>query len=247
MIRKVSLKNFLAIPDFISMLNLVFGFLSIIMAFNAFTLKGAAVTDNLFYAAGFIILALFMDSIDGWVARRLGRSDDTDFGKNMDSLCDIVSFGVAPAVLLYVLSQYQGFNIQYLNIIASLFIVVCGLLRLARFNVISENSQFKNKFIGLPIPAGALFLAVFYMSGLFNYEAAMVIMVLVSLLMISDIVYTKISDIKLVLGVFALIVLAFVWFEFNIYSFNIPAIILSIILLVYVFAAPVLNFIKAIN
>ena len=89
---------FLAIPDVISILNLVFGFLAILMVID----------NHLTYASLCILVAVVFDSVDGWVSRKLDRDDKFGFGKNIDSLADIVSFGVAPSILLY----YMGLGIS---------------------------------------------------------------------------------------------------------------------------------------
>ena len=97
-LKSVGMGYFLAVPDIISILNLVFGFLAILMVMD----------NHLTYAASCILVAVVFDSIDGWVSRKLNRDDPFGFGKNIDSLADIVSFGVAPSVLLY----YLGLQIS---------------------------------------------------------------------------------------------------------------------------------------
>ena len=109
------------------------------------------------YAVGFIIAAAFMDGIDGRIARALGSA--TGFGAQLDSLADLVSFGVAPGILLY---KYNLHNLP-LNIGwgAVLFYSVCGLLRLARFHIQESDPNLKSIkkecFIGIPITASACF------------------------------------------------------------------------------------------
>lgn len=107
--------SFIGIPDIISMLNASSGYLSIILSINGF-----------FDAACILMLtAMIFDSMDGWFARRSGRTG-TGFGKNIDSLSDIVSFGVAPAIFIY----SAGASFKYINISVGLLIVLCGILRL---------------------------------------------------------------------------------------------------------------------
>ncbi len=147
---------------------------------------------NLVLAAKFMLIAVIFDSVDGWIARKTKRENKFEFGKNVDSLSDIVSFGVAPGMLLY--SSCISYHIPYLNTLVALLIVICGILRLARFNVLVQGEN----FVGLPIPSAALILASFYLSGLFRRDVSLVIMTIVSILMISTIQYPKIKGGKTV-------------------------------------------------
>lgn len=114
-----------------------------------------AIDGRIEFAVAAIIFAGFLDGIDGRVARFLKST--TRFGAEMDSLADFVNFGVAPAMLLYftILS-----NAHAIGWIAALLYVICACLRLARFNVMLDNSdlpEWRNRFfIGVPAPAGAL-------------------------------------------------------------------------------------------
>ncbi|MEL1135849.1 CDP-diacylglycerol--serine O-phosphatidyltransferase [Desulfitobacterium sp. THU1] len=137
------------IPSLFTLGNLFFGFLAII-----WTMDG-----DYQVAAGLIILSVLMDSMDGKVARRLSVS--TEFGKELDSLCDVVSFGVAPAILTYkvLLEGHMGF---WGVLLAAVF-ALCGAVRLARFNVLNITTH----FLGVPITfAGGIMalLVLFYQS-----------------------------------------------------------------------------------
>lgn len=107
-------------------------------------------------AAALIILAAMMDGIDGRVARYLNSV--TEFGAQMDSLADIVSFGVAPSVVIYLWSLHE---IPYKGVgwAIVLFYIICSAIRLARFNVQAMNGGTEkiadNYFTGMPIPAAA--------------------------------------------------------------------------------------------
>ncbi|HOO46073.1 MAG TPA: CDP-diacylglycerol--serine O-phosphatidyltransferase, partial [Deltaproteobacteria bacterium] len=107
------------LPNFITTMSLFCGFYSIM-----FSLKG-----NFYMAAILILIAGFIDGIDGRVAR--ATNSTSEFGKEYDSLSDVVAFGVSPAILAYLwqLNQYGRFGF-----IASFLFVACGALRLARFN-----------------------------------------------------------------------------------------------------------------
>ena len=134
------------IPNFFTSLNLVFGVFAIIAVFNAdFTL-----------AAYFVVGAVVADSFDGRVARYLGVSGD--FGKELDSLCDLGSFGVAPAIIAYV---FMLKDFGWIGACVAAFFACCGAFRLARFNV--NASTVKGYFMGLPIPAGGAVVATFVM------------------------------------------------------------------------------------
>ena len=136
------------IPNAITTLNLIFGIFSILA-----TLQGN------FLCAGYCVLAaLVADGLDGRVARYMKVSGD--FGKELDSLCDLVSFGAAPAILAY---AFLLKDFGWLGYLLAAFFATCGALRLARFNV--NASVVKGHFVGLPIPAGGCLVATFVMLG----------------------------------------------------------------------------------
>lgn len=224
----MNIKEYLAIPDFISMLNASFGFLAIIMV-----TKG-----DLNLAAMFILVAVIFDSLDGWVARKSKRVDRYGFGKNIDSICDVISFGVAPGMLLYAAST--SYFIPYINILVALLIVLCGILRLSRFNVLPDSGANlgEGKFIGLPIPTTAMILGSYYLSGIFNIELALIMMTAVSILMISTVEYPKIRNpiLLLVGGIF--IILSCLPQNISSVIANLPAKFLFIFTLIYLITVP---------
>ncbi|MDE6716794.1 MAG: CDP-diacylglycerol--serine O-phosphatidyltransferase [Muribaculaceae bacterium] len=135
------------IPNSITCLNILSGMISIICTLHGsdpfWGLKG--------YEWGYIFIgiAAVADFLDGFAARILHAY--SDMGKELDSLCDLVSFGVAPAIAVY--SCMSAAGLEWARWLA-LLIPVAGALRLARFNV--DTRQTVN-FIGLPIPANAIF------------------------------------------------------------------------------------------
>ena len=135
---KTEMRSFVAISDIISLLNMSSGFLSIISSIN----------NNLGLAAILMLVAIMFDSVDGWVARKTNRHDELGFGKNIDSLSDIVSFGVAPAIFIYSCINTTPGILQTAVILISLFIVICGVLRLTRYNVIADKlvAEAKEKY-----------------------------------------------------------------------------------------------------
>ncbi|MEN6347856.1 MAG: CDP-diacylglycerol--serine O-phosphatidyltransferase [Syntrophomonas sp.] len=154
----------------LTLMNLVFGFLAIISVQN----------KDYHWAAIFIICAVVMDGMDGKIARRLGST--SDLGKELDSLCDLVSFGVAPAALLY--AQVIASDYHLIGLLSVLFFVVCGALRLARFNVLNIHEY----FVGVPITIAGGILGI--VSLLAFKTSSMVILVLIlflSFMMISNI------------------------------------------------------------
>ncbi|WP_461460850.1 archaetidylserine synthase [Methanobrevibacter sp.] len=219
--QKTNIDHFIGIPDIISLLNLSSGFLSIVFAIN----------NNLKVSAFLIILAIIFDSSDGWTARKVGRNDEYGFGKNIDSLSDAISFGAAPAVLFYMIGKTYNGNLEIPIILISLLMVICGVLRLTRYNVIGDLIDY-NGFIGFPIPGIGFILSVLYLSGLYNIYISMIIMIIVSLLMISNIKYPKFSNVK-VLG-FALIMIILMLVNWPVYNnISIPAVILLLITFYY--------------
>ena len=136
-------KGVYLIPSLFTAGNLICGFFSIISTFNGDYLR----------ATYFIILANVLDGLDGYAAR-LTRST-SQFGVEFDSLADIVSFGVAPAILVYFWALVPW---QTWGWLAASTFVVCGALRLSRFNVQSVGPA-KGYFVGLPIPAAAEMIA----------------------------------------------------------------------------------------
>jgi len=128
-------------PNLLTSANLFTGLAGIVMAFTG------DYTNSIF----FIILAGFFDFLDGFVARLLKVSGD--FGKELDSLADIISFGALPSVYMYLFLENQYQN-QYIPLLG-LMIGVFSALRLAKFNLDDQQSD---KFIGLPTPANAIFI-----------------------------------------------------------------------------------------
>lgn len=137
-----------SIPNLFTLGNLYCGFLSI----------GYAATGEYKNAAILIIIGMMLDSMDGRVARMLKA--ESALGKELDSLADIVTFGVAPSFLVYYTSFYQFGLIGFM--VAGLF-PLFGAYRLARFNVSTKSSM--NYFIGVPITAAGGILAILTLFG----------------------------------------------------------------------------------
>jgi len=163
-----------ALPTLFTAGNIFLGFVSILRSFNGAMMAAAGVagaagaSDHFSIAAKAIGAAVFLDGLDGRIARMTNTT--SDFGREMDSLADVVSFGIAPAVLAFAwgvqfvdTSIAEGVRSHLFRagyFIAFLFLL-CGAARLARFNV-QKNPIPKNPgkphrkyFVGLPIPAAA--------------------------------------------------------------------------------------------
>ena len=130
------------LPNFITLLNLLSGVVGIL-----WVLEG-----QLLYGAYFVILSAGFDFLDGFAARLL--KVQSDMGKELDSLADVVSFGVLPGILLYSLTKAQTDSqvLPYLTLV----IPMLSAYRLAKFNLDTRQSD---RFIGLPTPANALLLS----------------------------------------------------------------------------------------
>ena len=164
-----------ALPTLFTAGNIFLGYLSILRTFNGAMLAAsdpAGAADHFSIAAKAIGAAVFLDGLDGRIARMTNTT--SDFGREMDSLADVVSFGLAPAVLAFAwgvqfvdTSIAEGIRSHLFRagyFIAFLFLL-CGAARLARFNV-QKNPVPKNPgnphrkyFVGLPIPAPAALVA----------------------------------------------------------------------------------------
>lgn len=221
-LESTKIQSFFAISDGISLMNMLCGFISILLAIN----------HNFELSVILMIIAIMFDSVDGWVARKINRNDKLKFGQNIDSLSDAISFGAAPAVFLYTISSTIHHNLSILPAIISLLIVACGVLRLTRYNAIADYIQ-THDFIGFPIPGIAIILATFYLSGLFNIYIALILMTIVSLLMISNVTYPKFDNLIIIGISVVLIVLIILPISLTLFGINIPALILLIFSLYY--------------
>jgi len=179
---KFKIRKLITISDYLTMVNILLGMLALV-----------------FQDLRYIYLAIVFDALDGYVARKTNTV--TEFGAHLDSISDIVSFGVAPSYLLY---HYFG---GVWGLSSSIIFLLCGALRLARFNVLKVRD-----FVGLPIPAGALLLSTScemvlkYREVLGSYPWDVIISIVgivIGLLMIGDTVYPKYPG-KLHLTVFGI-------------------------------------------
>jgi CDP-diacylglycerol--serine O-phosphatidyltransferase len=221
-------KGVYILPNLFTTGNLFCGFWAIVSVFQ----------EKFLYAAIAILLACVFDALDGKVARLAGAS--SKFGVQYDSLADLVSFGVAPALLAFswALRPYGRFGW-----LAAFLFVVCGALRLARFNVLTSSSDIKY-FKGLPIPAAASMIALTILLYLRLIETAwvkdIVILVMIyvlAFLMVSNIRYFSLKELDLSkrkpFSIFIFVVLSMIVIVME------PVVVLFAFIFCYVFSGPV--------
>jgi CDP-diacylglycerol--serine O-phosphatidyltransferase len=165
------------LPSIATISSLVFGVVAIMILADG----------NFVLAATLIMLGSILDVLDGQLAVRLNAM--SDLGKELDSLADVVTFGVAPTILIYHLLLIVGVN-KYIAILSSLAFVMAGAFRLARFNTMpSDRSAY---FKGMPIPMGSALLisASFWQHWVINIWWSLAV-ISVSYLMVSAFPYPK--------------------------------------------------------
>jgi len=160
-VRKQRVKYITVLPSLITILNGVFGFTAIVLASRTTGTDEGGMSS--FTLAGYmVLLAMFADMLDGRLARM--SQSTSSFGGQLDSLCDLISFGVAPAFLMLKLAEskldlgtiFSGGLLHRFIWLAALAYISCATIRLARFNVENdENEAAHMSFIGLPSPGAA--------------------------------------------------------------------------------------------
>jgi len=181
-------KGIYLLPNTLTLCGMFCGFFAIISAING----------DFLYAAWAIILANIFDGLDGWIARLTNTS--TRFGIELDSLSDLVAFGVAPSVMMY---KWTLLPFGRLGWAAAFLFVGCGALRLARFNI-QTGVPGSKAFKGMPIPAAASILSSIV---IFYYEFRQgipeknvffpVITIVLALLMVSTLRYHGLKEVDL--------------------------------------------------
>jgi CDP-diacylglycerol--serine O-phosphatidyltransferase len=184
----------IVMPSAFTLGNLFFGFWSIVSAFNG----------NFRWAGWFIVFAAILDMLDGRVARL--SNTGSRFGAELDSLIDVISFGVAPALLIYFLDFASAGRFAW---ILCYIYVTAVALRLARFNVVSAGKPSTGWFTGMPSPAAGCTLAVYYPFSQtewyraslayldLQHQGLVVLLLLLALLMVSNVKYPKFPAIGL--------------------------------------------------
>jgi CDP-diacylglycerol--serine O-phosphatidyltransferase len=227
--RKEKRRGIYLLPNLVTTASLFCGFYAII----------AAIQGNFYQAALSILIAAVLDGLDGRIAR-ITRTTSA-FGIQYDSLSDLIAFGLAPAILvfLWALKPFNRFGWM-----AAFLYAVCGALRLARFNV-QVGQVGNNYFVGLPIPAAATIVAttilfVFQIggTGANGYLAVLIMIYVLSFLMVSNIHYPSFKGLKLAekrsFNFLVAVVLIFVLVALE------PFLMLSVGILGYVLSGPLL-------
>ncbi|MDR1259911.1 MAG: CDP-diacylglycerol--serine O-phosphatidyltransferase [Endomicrobium sp.] len=200
-------KGIYIIPTLFTCGNMTCGYLSVISSING----------NFTKAAWLIMLAISFDMMDGRIAR-LTKST-SEFGIQVDSLSDLLSFGVAPSVMMYQLILH---TMGKIGLAIGVLFVLCSAFRLAKFNIkVNSNNMYYNPFMGLPTPASAGLLISFILSyelfvsdssryltyktipifmknmPIFLKKIMPIVMIILSFLMVSNIPYTSFKNLKL--------------------------------------------------
>ncbi|AKL97879.1 CDP-diacylglycerol--serine O-phosphatidyltransferase [Endomicrobium proavitum] len=197
-------KGIYILPSLFTCGNMTFGFLSML----------SSVSGHFTQAAWLLICSIACDMLDGRVARMTKTT--SEFGVQLDSLSDLISFGLAPAIMIYMLGLK---DMGKIGIAIAVLFVLCSALRLAKFNVKAQDGVVHSSFSGLPTPASAGLLISFVLSfELLNtggqsltfksipllmntmptfFNAMPVVMVVLSLLMVSNIPFASFKKMKL--------------------------------------------------
>jgi CDP-diacylglycerol---serine O-phosphatidyltransferase len=208
------------VPSLFTLFNLFFGIWSMVVAARG----------DFYRASWYIVFAGILDTLDGRVARL--SNTGSRFGAELDSLVDVVSFGVAPAFLIYMLVFSNAGQAEW---IFCFFYVMAAAIRLARFNITQAGTA-KEAFIGLPSPAAGITLATYYpftqtgvyqnaLDGLPWHHLLQFLMILLTILMVSQVRYATlpragVRSVRGVLGlVTILITLAFAILEHDVFLF----------------------------
>jgi CDP-diacylglycerol--serine O-phosphatidyltransferase len=158
------IRTFAILPTMFTLGNLVCGFFAIVVAARVDAPKELVLMDphdptNVMFSGWLILTAMIFDALDGYVAR-LSRTA-SEFGKQLDSLCDVVTFGVAPGFLLVKMCPAFAYSYREAVWVIAASYAACAALRLARFNVETADDDDHMHFNGLPSPAAAGSIAGF--------------------------------------------------------------------------------------
>ncbi len=198
-----------SIPSLLTLGNMILGLVAVALASGGWTSDAALM----------VVIGMVLDGLDGRAARLLHA--ESEFGKQLDSLSDIVTFGVAPAFIMY---EVILRDLGLLGIVLGLFFPMCGALRLARFNITRKST---NYFVGLPITAAGGILATMALyKNLLNpsYVILPIGMLCLAILMVSNVRYPNFKKIAFprsaIVGVPVLALIIYFVFRFHQTSVN---------------------------
>lgn len=228
----------LRLPDLVSLLNLICGISSIAVAAQA-TVQAAtsqtAAQNGFVLALILLLIAAIADGVDGYIARRFKGGE---LGEQLDSLADAVSFGVAPALLIYL--QFGKINPLVgdpdpLVAVFPVFYAICGVLRLARFNSMAPS---KAGFEGLPITAGCVMLVTYMLlsEGLVKIDFLLALTLCLSILMVSSVNYPKIKNVRVLVFIASIFGITMLLYLYNVEYMRIFSILPFILMLMYIFS-----------
>lgn len=208
-----------SIADVFTLLNIVFGLLAVVtLAVSPYVLR---------LIISFILLAAVCDGLDGLIARHIRASD---IGDNLEGMADMLSFCVAPSLLVY--CYYRSSIFSYLNglfVVGLLFFVLCGCIRLASFHKMKK----KGRYVGFPTPASGLIvvLLVLYIQEMFYFFP---LIILIAFGMISSINFPK-PGVKIdAVAAFLIILTIIFWTSY----YSIAPSLLLISLVIYALVGP---------
>jgi len=180
-------KGIYILPNSLTLCGMFFGFFSIL----------SAIKGNFVHAAWSIMIADVFDGLDGWVARLTNST--TKFGIELDSLSDLIAFGVAPSILVY---RWSIAPFGRIGLAAAFLFTACGALRLARYNIQMGSTESK-AFTGMPIPGAASVLAAVVLfhhdmwDGIPEKNILMLVLTIVlSILMVSTLRFHGLKEIN---------------------------------------------------
>lgn len=218
----MNLLELLKPPDLVSLTNLIFGVAAISLAH----------AGNYDLALILLLLAAVADGVDGFVARKFGGGK---LGEELDSLADAISFGIAPALFIC-----YRFGDNILITLVAYFYIVCGVLRLARYNAIPIE---KPGFQGLPITAGCVVLASYLLidEKLINETFLLALTLALALLMASAVWYPKVRSMKALGFIAAVFGTTVIMFFVNLSYMRFFSLLLFGLLLIYL-VSPFIKF-----
>lgn len=235
-----SILKLIKMPDLLSIVNALLGFTAIILVLTG--VREEAIKS----AVVLILIAAVIDGMDGMVARTI---ESSPIGKYLDSLADMISFGVAPAIVAYaLLTDYLQDTNMYVEVLLAVCgaYVICGLLRLARFDanaslsLESEKKEVRKDFVGFPITGGAIILASFMLLAVEThippytcYSILIGLMCVLCVLMTSRIRYRNIRDIRIVIALGIIFLTLFLFYIFYL-QFVYPAAIIVALTAIYI-------------
>jgi archaetidylserine synthase len=232
-INSESILKLIKLPDLLSIGNALLGFTAIIFVIT--DVSEEAIKNALVL----ILVAAVIDGLDGMVARTIECSP---MGKYLDSLADMISFGIAPAIVAYALLK-NYLQVSYVDVVLAFCgaYAICGLLRLARYDanasLESDQKEGQKDFVGFPITGAAIFLASVMLLAveihlLSCFSLLIVLMCILCLLMVSRIRYRNIRDRWILIPV-GLVFLTLFIFYISSLQFVYPAAIIAALTAIY--------------